>query len=61
MKNKGLLATLTTILLATPLMFGASFVKQEKAVVVEAAVGTYYDSIGTYDTGNDLLGKLRPF
>ena len=59
MKNKGFLATLTTVLLATPLMFGASFVKQEKAVVVEAAVGTYYDSIGTYDTGNDLLGKSR--
>lgn len=59
MKNKGLLISLATTLLATPLMFGASFAKQEKAVVVEAAVGTYYDSIGTYDTGNDLLGKLR--
>ena len=59
MKNKGFIATLTTVMLAAPMMFGASFVKQEKAVVVEAAVGTYYDSIGTYDTGNDLLGKLR--
>lgn len=59
MKNKGLLISLATTLLATPLMFGASFAKQEKAVVVEAAVGTYYDSIGTYDTGNDLLSKLR--
>ncbi len=40
-------------------MFGVSFVKQEKATVVEAAVGTYYDSIGKYDTGDNLLSKLR--
>ena len=59
MKNKGFLATLTAVMLATPMMFGASFAKVETPVEVNAAVGNYYDSIGAFDTGDDLLAKLR--
>lgn len=59
MKNKGFLATLTAVMLAAPMMFGASFTKVETPVEVKAVVGNYYDSIGAFDTGNDLLEKLR--
>ena len=57
MKNKGFLATLTAVMLATPMMFGASFNKTEKPVEVNAA-DDYYESIDKFDTGNELLSKL---